>query len=584
MPHLHRSAPLPMSLFGEETDSVEASPPLPSLDLAAPWGGLGFSQGPINQAPPATDMFPPVPALALPSQLPDQAHPSSPASILALPSQAPNQAHPPTPLPTLALPSQAPDLATLSQLGSAAAAQLPVRGVLPTVFPACAPATPMHSEHTPCAADVTPLPAPALSAQWPGMPPAAAAARDAAADAAAAVVSGMSETATTSTRSDALSEGDAEAGSDARRDTGAEVFADAQLAAQASVGEPKAASSGETAADSATVPAEGNRQGSEEGINWDALDFSFADDVPEQARQAPKASLDAPPNNAQHGQDTPAESPETAQPAGPIRDAVDEHSMPSGAIGQEEAAEKVAAVTAAALVVSLQTQDPQAAEQQMAAEDEEAEDWGEFEEFPAAEDSADVTAESTEASHWDHTWSGEPTESSSGATEWLAESVIGPDHAHELAQFPVSAAPGASAGVPSSSAAADRDFRGSAVMMWPAESAAREQQTVSSAELALQPGSEPPQPSAGVPSRPAALDWDLLNGYPGGGSSSVGAERAPMHQPQEAEDAGTVGLLCSHPLGMHAQSVFSVRLRLGRKMPDVIQQPSLVDGNKVCKS
>ncbi|BDA43861.1 hypothetical protein COCOBI_05-0410 [Coccomyxa sp. Obi] len=500
-PKLGRSAPLPMSLFGEETDPAEASPPLPSLALAAPWGGFSFNQGQSDQAPPA--------------------------------------AHIVTPTPVLAPPSQAPDQATVSPLGTAAATQLPTGGGAAVLFPACAPATPLPSEHTPCAADVTPLSAPGLSAQRQGTP-GAAAPHEAVADAR----SGVSETADNSTGSDVLSEWaappqpamlDVEASLHARKDTGTDTFADAQPTTQNSLGEPGSASSGESAAVSATAVAEGTDRGSGQGINWDALDFSFADDMPEEAPQAPEASPDVPASSAQRGVDAPAESTETAQLAGPMEDTAAEHSMPSGAIGQEETTKQTAAMTGAASVESPQAQYAQPAEQQEPAEDAEAEEWGDFEEFPAPENSADVTTEATEGSHWDQAWSGEPIKSGNAAVEGAAESATGSDHGHELAHFPVLAAAGASSGIPSSSAAPNQD---NAAMMWPAESAVEERETVSTAELALLPDLAATQPSAGVPSHPATTDWDLFESGLGGGLPTAGAEITSPSQPKEAEAAG----------------------------------------------
>lgn len=522
-----RSAPLPMSLFGEESDSAEASPPLPSLGLAAPWGGFGFSQGPPDQAPHPTRIFTPAPNLTSPSQVPDQAaHPSNPVPILAPPSQAPYQA-------------------AVSPLGSAAATQLPTGDVVLVVFPACAPATPRPSEPTPCAADVTPLSAAALPAQRQGTP-GTAAAHEADAVAAAAACSGVSGTAGHSTRSDAFSEWaaplepgmpDAKAILDARKETGAEMFADAQFTIQASVGKPESVSSGGTAEAFAAAVAEGKDRGSERGIDWGALDFSFVDDVPEEAPQGLESSPDAPSSSAQHGPGTPLESTEAAQLAGPMNNAVVKHGVPSD---QDEVAP---ARIGAALLGTPQADYAQQAEQQTAAEDEEAEEWGDFEEFPAAEASTSGGAESAGASHWDLAWSGEASESRNAAAGWAAASVTSPDHAHELAHSPVPVAPGACSGVPSGSAALQQDSQGSAAVMWPAESAAEQQQTSSTAELALLPSLAAPQPSAGVPSRPAAPDWDVLDRGISGGFSVCAAESVSPSQPQEAEAAGTVSPL-----------------------------------------
>ncbi|CAL8469853.1 g9395 [Coccomyxa elongata] len=509
-PTLDRSAPLPMSLFGEENDPAEASPPMPSLDLAAPWGGFGFNQVPPDQAHQAARIFTPAPDLAPPSHLPDQA------------------AHHSTPVPTLAPPSQAPDQAAVSPLGSAAATQLPTGDVVPVVFPACAPATPLLVEQSPCAADVTPLSAAALSAQRQGTPATAAAH-----EADAAACSGMTRTATNNTESDAFPEWavplelgtpDAEAISAARRDSGAEVFADAHFTTQSSAGEPELASSRGTA--EAAAGAQGKDWGSEQGINWDALDFSFADDVPEEAPQAPESLSDAPPSSGQHGLGTLVDSTKAAQLAGPMKDAVVKHSVPSG---QGEVAP---ARTGAASLGTPQAEHAQQAEQQMAAEDEEAQEWGEFEEFPAAENSTGVGAEPAEASHWDLAWSGEPSESRSAAAEWGAESAASPDHA---VHFSVPVAPGACSGVPSGSAAPQQYSLGSAAVTWPAESAAEE---FSTAELALLPTLAALQPSAGVPSCPAAPDRDFLDSGINGGFSAPAAESASPSQPQGAEAAG----------------------------------------------
>ncbi len=317
---------------------------------------------------------------------------------------------------------------------------------------------------------------------------------------------------------------DAEASSDARKDTEGEIIADTQVPKE----EPISASSGSTAADSATASAEGNGRCSEQGINWDALDFSFADDVPEEALL--QALSAAPPSSAQRGLGTPVESTAAVQLAGPMKDAGVEHSMPTGAACQIKAPEEVTAEAGAAWLGSAQPDCSQSAEQQV---DDDADEWGEFEELPAPENSAGASAETTEARHQDNAWSAEPTESSNAAVDWPAEPVTGPDH--ELVQFPVLPLPGTSSGVPSSSSAPDQDFQGSVAMMWPAESATEGTHTSGAAELAMPPDVAAPQPSAGVPS---AADWDLSESGGRGGSSATGAECTAPNQAQETAAAG----------------------------------------------
>ena len=436
-----------------------------------------------------------------------------------------NQAHPSDPAPTLALSSPAPDQATVLPLGSMAAAmQLPTASAVSLMaFPACAPATPLPSEHTPSAADVTPLSAHGLSAQRQGTPLGATAAHEALTDA----FPGVSEAAATSSGMGAFSEWAAPsetgmlvaaASSDPRKDTEADVIADTQTPK----GELISASSGNTAADSATAL---DGRGSEQGINWDALDFCFADDLPEGA--LPQALPVAPPDSAQRGLGTPVESTAAALLAGPMTDAGVEHSVPTGAACQIKAPEEVTAEAGAAWLGSAQPDCSQSAEQQV---DDDADEWGEFEELPAPENSAGVSAETTEARHQDNAWSAEATESSNAAVDWPAEPVTGPDH--ELVQIPILPALGLSSGVPFSSSAPHQDI---APMMWTAESAIEGTHTSGTDELAMPPDVAAPQPSAGVPS---AADWDLLESGGRGGSSATGAECTAPNQAQETEAAG----------------------------------------------
>ncbi len=132
-----------MSLFGEDEELAGATPPLPSLDLAAPWGGFGLDH-PIPRTPsilPST----PVPNLAPPTEQPQEALVSgmqwddSVAAAALVPDQAAESA--------------------------AAAAQLPPGGTAPTTIPPPAPATPENIEHTPFAAEAIPLAALQLSAE-----------------------------------------------------------------------------------------------------------------------------------------------------------------------------------------------------------------------------------------------------------------------------------------------------------------------------------------------------------------------------------------------------------------------------------
>lgn len=456
-----------MSLFGEDEDPAEATSPLPSLDLAAPWGNFGFElpEQAIPARQPSTLGLPAGPTLVLPSEQPEEA--------------AISDAYDGVPWGgSTASVSLVPDQAAESALVSSAAARVPMEERAPMAFLSYAPATPQNVEHAFSAADATPLPAlQLLAVSVPAMHTAengAAAARtgpgqtDTGVEVAESVDFGeWADTTEAAEPGESAGTAGAEA---AARGVGSDITAAAQAGdATVSPAPHVEADSAENAPVCTAAAAEENNTGSQQGIDWDALDFSFAEDTPDMAAKAVEPDLAEPAAHADVStsdcalEDTPA----VASAAG------HEHSLPTGALTVTEQARDLSLVGATALPeTSAETAEgAESAEQQQEAEL--SEGWGDFEDFAAAEDLGSVQAVS---SHSGGNSLEEPGLQAAGST-----TLQGP--ADSSTEPPASADPGAAA-------------------QWP--------------YLAEAP------PSAGVPASSAALGWEFL----GGGADVAGAGTA----------------------------------------------------------
>lgn len=340
-----------MLLFGVEEDPAEAQPPLPSLDLAAPWGGFSFPQLP----PPSTPAPLPQPATTEPT-------PALPATDVTPASHHRGLTWP-----------QLPDQAALTLLASSAAPWLPAADA--AAFPAPAPATPPAAEGAPVAADATP----ATAAEPPSDP---ALLLDGLPAAQVGLPVGWEMARSAEQTPAELDLGDV--GLERSCSGAAEAGASMQGAASGSESEE------------ARTAAPAGPSCSQQGINWDALDFSFAEDEPAPA---------------------PAAAEETgAAAAEPVRGEVSASAVPSAesTAGDAHAAlpELSPAVSGALLGTDVagsaalpKTLSVEAARRPGEQEDQDDE-WGDFEDFDAME-SGDQRLEAVDASPWDEDWTTE---------------------------------------------------------------------------------------------------------------------------------------------------------------------------------
>ncbi|EIE25674.1 hypothetical protein COCSUDRAFT_60688 [Coccomyxa subellipsoidea C-169] len=461
---LDRSAPLPMSLFGEDEELAEATPPLPSLDLAAPWGGFGLG----HSIPPTPSILPstPVPNLAAPAEQPQKALFSSMqwddsvAAAALVPDQAAESA--------------------------AAAAQLPPGDTAPTAVPPPAPATPENIEHTPFAAEACPLAALQLSAERLGgiSVPQQTESGEAAAGSGlfdpaeeAAEVEEFGEWADTP-QAAAVCDSSAFDGA-AKSDKADNRAAEAPTGDLAPLPSPTEGSeSGEDAAEptsavaaaagehGAAAPAEGNTPGSQQGINWDALVFSFAEDAPELAQEPDLAgpaacadiSDDASSSLAMAADDPPPAVSAAAEEPGLVEE------LPTGTERAQEAQDL--SLSTAAFPESLAAEAAASGDEQQG-EAGSVDEWGDFEEFGAAEGISSSSTAATEPGNWDNGWpAGAALEpASSNSMQWPLDVPLESASGDAVAttQRPDVTERQPSAGVPSSPAAPDLDIFGADV-------------------------------------------------------------------------------------------------------------------------
>ena len=456
-----------MSLFGEDEDPAKATAPLPSLDMAAPWGSFSFA--PPEQATQARQPSTLVPILALPA-----------GPTLVLPSGQPEEAaisdaYDGVPWGgSRASVSLVPDQAAESALVSSAAARVAVEERAPMAFLSYAPATPQNVEHAFSAADATPLPAlQLLAVSVPAMHTAetgAAAARtgpgqtDTVVDFAESVeFQKWADTTEAAEPSQSAGTAGAEA---AERGVGSDITAAAQAGDDTVSPAPHVGAETVDNAEDAPVctaaAAEGNNTGSQQGIDWDALDFSFAEDAPELATTALEPDLAEPAAHADVSDKASTFDGALDDTPAVVSAAGHERSSPTGALTVTEQARDLSLVGATALPeTSAETAEgAESAEQQQEAEL--AEDWGDFEDVAAAEDLGSVQAVS---SHAGGNSLEEPGMQAAGSNtpQWPADSSTEPPalaDAGATAQWPDLAEAPPSAGVPASSAALGWEFLG----------------------------------------------------------------------------------------------------------------------------
>ncbi len=213
----------------------------------------------------------------------------------------------------------------------------------------------------------------------------------------------------------------------------------------------------------AAALAERNNPGSQQGIDWDALDFSFAEDAPELAQEPdlaePVACADVS-NDASSSLTVSADDPPPAVSAAAEEPGLVEE-LPTGTERAQEA--QNLSPSTAAFPESPAAEDAASGDEQQG-EAGSVDEWGDFEEFGAAEGiSASATATTEPDNGWPAGAALEPA--SSNSMQWPLdvplESASG--DAGAKTQRPDVAERQPSAGVPSISTAPDLDFFGADV-------------------------------------------------------------------------------------------------------------------------